>query len=63
MGKRLKIVGYIGVEDLDPEHVDTDNEAGLSEQGFMTLIHGDEGTHLSLKLPDLEDVETSIVDE
>lgn len=31
---RIKVIGYLDTDDMDPRHVDESHEMGLSEEGF-----------------------------
>lgn len=31
---KIKVTGYLAVDDIDPEHVDLSNSTGLSEAGY-----------------------------
>lgn len=35
---RIKVTGYLEVEDLDPERVDLDHEMGLSPAGYEQTL-------------------------
>lgn len=54
---RIKIVGYIHTTDLAEEELDENNPTGLTEQGYMNLINGEDGTPLSVA--DLGNVEVT----
>lgn len=56
---RIKITGYVESDDLDPEHVDLTHSTGLTEDGYLDLVAGEQGK--PLKLTDLDDVETEVV--
>lgn len=58
---RIKIVGYYDVENLDDAHTDTEDQTGLSSDGYDELIAGNEGRALSVS--DLEDVDVTLVEE
>lgn len=59
MGARLKVTGYVDIDDLDPEHVDLDHPTGLTAEGYDALIVGDEGQQ-QLTLGSLGDIQTEI---
>ena len=37
MGRRIKVTGYLNVDDLTPEEVDLAHETGLSETGYEEI--------------------------
>lgn len=55
---RIKITGYVDSEDLTPEYVDLNHPTGLSEEGYLNLVGGEDGAPLTLV--DLDDVETEV---
>ncbi|MCY4726684.1 hypothetical protein NYO98_10380 [Nocardioides sp. STR2] len=54
---RIKVTGYLDTDDLDPEHVDTSHEMGLSTAGYEHMIGADGSRGLGL-----DDVEFQIED-
>jgi hypothetical protein len=51
---RLKITGYIDTNELEEGEVDEMSPTGLSEEGYMNLVNGENGQPLSLA--DMHDV-------
>ncbi len=41
MTKRIKITGYIDIDDLEEEYVDLDDPTGLSAEGFEAIMIGE----------------------
>lgn len=62
MAQRIKVTGYLPVEEVDPAFIDLSHESGLTEGGWDQLLsaHGDPAN--SLKVSDLEDVEPELMD-
>lgn len=52
---RIKVTGYIPVDDLDPEDVDLADKTGMSEAGFDRL-HEELGSQL-------EDLDAELVED
>lgn len=61
MGQRIKITGYINIEELAPEHVDLEDATGFSEEGHLTYVVGEYGT--TPQIHSLEDAEAELVNE
>ncbi len=53
MGKRIKVTGYLDVEDLNEDMIDLDHKTGLTAEGHDELV----GTLLGLG-----DVEVTLID-
>ena len=61
MGRRIKVTGYVPVDDLDQEHVDLSHETGLSGKGF-DMMNG-MGDVQPWSLADLEDLDFTLEPE
>lgn len=59
---RIKITGYVDVDDLDPSLVDLNHESGLSSEGFDALGSGNGLDHFQAG-KSLNDVETELVED
>jgi hypothetical protein len=60
MAQRIKVTGYLEIEDLDEDQVDLDDETGLSLEGYQGVLSGGPK---GLGLGDLVDIDIELVDE
>jgi hypothetical protein len=55
---RIKIMGYIEVEELDDEYLDLEDPTGLSKEGYDQIVRDVDG---NWSIDDLVDVEVELV--
>lgn len=57
MGGRIKVIGYVAVDDLPDGVHDPEHATGLTSDGYDDLVAGENGKHKALGLDDLEDID------
>lgn len=57
---RLKITGYIDVDEIEAQHLDLQHPTGLTAEGYDGLIMGDVDGVYPLSLSSLDDLDTSL---
>jgi len=59
---RIKVTGYIEVDDLEPEHVDLEDSTGLSAEGYEEIMYGGE-RFSAWSVADLVDLEIELEED
>ena len=62
MTKRIKITGYIDINDLEEEYVDLDDPSGLSPVGFDSILAGDDPRGVQWTVASLEENDAVLED-
>lgn len=59
---RIKVTGYMNVDEINPDFVDLDHATGLTDEGYGALT-GMTTRQFDYSLSGLEDLETEVVED